>query len=273
VTVELESRVRGGRLRVTAGSLQSAEAAAELVRSMLPLREPRGEPIRFLGESAWLKADAFPARASLRHALRRLFLRRPVPRLAEYGNLGWLRTRLFEAAEPLAAGCIDRAGFPRGQFLITRRVPDAPTLRVFLERGEEDPGPVLDELAGETARLHALRFVHRDLFPRNLLVRAPEAPRRVVYLDAWRGGARFQLRGAAYDLACFFLHAPELLPLDAQRAFFERYREQRAAQGRPIDAEPFLRAVARERAALLRRLERAPHRLRGRPLPPLDWSL
>ena len=273
MSIELESREEEGRLRVIAPAVESGEAAIHLARARLSAPEPRSEAIEFLGEPAWLKSDAFPPRAALRHALRGLLLRRPLPRVAEYGNLRWMRERLFQAAEPLAAGSVSRAGLPRRQFLITRRIADATTLRVFLERGEEDPAAVLGELAAETARLHALRFVHRDLFPRNLLVRGPEAPRRVVFLDAWRGGARFQLRGAAYDLACFFLSAPDLLTQGAQRAFFERYLAQRAVQGRPARAGPLLAAVVRERTALFEQLERAPHRRRGRPLPPRDWTL
>ena len=107
---------------------------------------------------------------------------------------------------------------------------------------------MLDELADEVARMHALHFVHRDLYPRNLLVRGPDRARRIVFLDAWRGGARLQLRGPAYDLGCLFLHLPEWLSVERQQRLFERYLAQRAIQGKPAEAAPLRRALIRERA-------------------------
>jgi hypothetical protein len=258
-------------VRIVAETAENAGEALERVISLARGREPRGEWIHFAGGRAYLKAEPLFGRARMRHTLRALLLRRPLPRLAEYGNLLWLRKNGFQAPEPLAAGSLLSRGAPRWQFLVSREVPLAPTLRSFLDAGKEDPAAILDELADEVARMHASRFVHRDLFPRNILIQAPTLERRVVFLDCWRGGARLQLRGPAYDLGCFFLHAHEWLTTETQRSFLERYVAGRTAHGRPIETAALLRSVTAERSALRARLKRSPHRLRGRPLPPEAW--
>lgn len=244
------------------------EIGLEAARRGVPdsgFRSLDGTPIYFKGEP-------LRGRARVRHALRHHVLGRRLPRVEEYYNLSWLVERLFQAALPLAAGALFHGGSPRYQFLVTREIEGARTMRAFLESGEPGRAEVLDELARELARMHALRFVHRDLFPRNLLVGPPGSPRRVHFLDAWRGGPRPQLRGPSYDLACFMLRAPELLDPAEQRRFFERYVEERRAQGRPAPRR-LAASVARERAALVRRLVRRPELLRGRPLPPASWRL
>jgi aminoglycoside/choline kinase family phosphotransferase len=117
----------------------------------------------------------------------------------------------------------------------------------------------------------ALRFVHHDLYPRNLLVAPADAPRRVVFLDAWAGGPAPQWRGPAYDLACFFLEGAELLTRGEQESFLDAYFAERAAQDRPVTRHALLHVARCDRAALRRQLERDPARLRGAPLPRADW--
>lgn len=262
-------------LRLVAANRELASEALERIAPLVRERGTHGEWIDFAGGRAWFKAEPLRGRARIRHALRRTLLRRPLPRLAEYENLRWLRERLFQAPRPLAAGTACTSGSARWQFLLTREVNETSTLGHYLGEGAEDPTEVLDELAGEVARMHALHFIHRDLYPRNLLVKVKDAScaRRIFFLDAWRGGARLQLRGAAYDLGCFFLHAPEWLSPRRQRRFFERYLEHRAVQGKPARAAPLRRAVIAERAAQFARLARKPPLRRGRPLPPERWML
>jgi len=269
------TRIGGGRLRVVAATETIATAVVEALADRARAEGTHGEWVELAGARAYLKAEPLRGRARLRHALRGAVLRRPLPRLAEYANLEWLRERWFQAPRPLAAGCVTSAGCARWQFLLTREVLDARPLHELLAEGVEDPTDVLDELAGELARMHALHFVHRDLYPRNLLVRAQAATprRRVVFLDAWRGGERLQLRGPAYDLGCFFLHAPEWLEGAQQRRFLARYVAGRAAQGKPVEEASLRRAVIGARAGLLARLEREPGRLRGRALPPARCAL
>lgn len=246
------------------------ESAARLGGQLAREGAVIGEFRQFGEERVYLKGAPLATKPSWRHALRQALLRIPPPRLSEYMNLSWMTERHFQCPLPLAGGALWRAGRPRYQFLITREVPHATGMRAFLEEPDARRAAVLGELASELARLHALRFVHRDLYPRNLLVIPPVAGRSVVFLDAWRGGERWQTRGPAHDLGCFFLSAAALLSEPEQARFFDDYAAERSAQGRPVRAG-WLAAVARTRAAEWRKLERRPERRRGRELPPRDW--
>lgn len=231
-----------------------------------------GEFTDFGAERAYWKGGPLAPRSAMRHALRATLLRIPPPRLAEYFHLSWMTERHFRCALPLAGAVLWRGGVPRYQFLATRAVPDATPMDRWL-REERDPrarAAVIDEVARETARMHALRFVHRDLYPRNLVVAAPEAGRRVAFLDAWRGGERLQTRGAAHDIGCFLLHAHQDLARDEQRRFWSRYLDERTAQGRPVGAR-WARDVERARTRERSKLARDPARLRGREMPAADW--
>jgi tRNA A-37 threonylcarbamoyl transferase component Bud32 len=267
------SRLPGGRLFVVATDEGAARDALEWCRGRNSGdRGAAAGEITFAGGPAWCKADGLGGRASLRHSLRRALLRRPVPRLAEYSNLAWLVDEGFSCPEPLAAGVLWRSGLPRWQFLITRKVAAAPTLRVVLSRPEAKDTTLLGELAAEVARLHASGFIHRDLFPRNILVRdMPQgdhgAARRLVFLDTWRGGARWQSRGVAHDIACLLSHLAQWLGPDELQAWFEAYAARRGALNCPVDARKLARKVARQWRALAARYER-----RGRGAELCAWN-
>ena len=255
-----------GELRLWTHRPSAREPAAVLGEALARAAERRGEALDFDGERAYLKGGPLPGKAALRHGLRAMLLRQPPPRLRETANLRWLDEHNFQVPLPLAAGVLWRAGLPRYQFLLTRWVGQARTLdRVLDEDTPQERRPILDELAREVARMHGLGFVHRDLYPRNLLALDPSATRRVFFLDAWAGGPGAGLRGPAYDLACLFLEADRLEPQE-QRAFLETYCAVRKADGRPVPSR-LLASVARNRRGLLRRLAREPARLRGRPQP------
>jgi len=260
----------GGRLALLAASPEAAAAAAAWVAGAPAGR--RSEPVELAGRAAHLKASPLAGRARWRHAFRAHVLGRSLPRFREYENLAWLRARDFRAPEPLAAGALWGGALPRFQFLFSAEVPAARTLLDELETGDPALRPeLLGELAREVARLHALGFVHRDLYPRNLLVAERERGRRLVFLDAWAGGPGLQLRGAAYDLACFFLEGSELLAPEEEGELLAGYFAERAARGRPVERQAFLGRVVRARAALFEQLQRDPGRRRGRPLPRADW--
>ncbi len=261
----------GGRLELLACDEPSLEAATALAREHSEAGSLLARPVQLAKHAAWCKAEPLAASARKRHALRRILLRRPLPRFAEYANLEWLRGRCFDAPQPLAAGAWWRAGLPRWQFLVTEEIEAAPPLHEVLEQGGAESDATLEELAREVARLHSLHFIHRDLFARNFLVRETAAPRRLVFLDTWRGGARLQLRGVAYDLACLFLHLPMWLTPAEQRAWFELYVSERKVQGRPVDARKLAASVVRERRQLVLCYQR---RGRSAELPELEaWSL
>jgi tRNA A-37 threonylcarbamoyl transferase component Bud32 len=255
-----------GQLRLWTHSPAAVEPATALAQALARAGERRGEALDFDDQRAYLKGGPLTGKAAVRHGLRAALLRQPPPRLKEAANLRWLRSHEFQVPPPLVAGLLSRGGLPRYQFLVTRWVDGARTLdRVLDEDTPEERRPILEELAREVARMHASGFVHRDLFPRNLLALGPESQRRVFFLDAWAGGPGTGRRGPAYDLACLFLEADRLEP-EEQRALLETYCATRLAEGRPVPGRLMTRVV-RNRRGLLRRLALEPARLRGRPMP------
>jgi len=271
--VEMIFHTADGTLRLQGWREDTMRRAAELGTQIVREARRLGEFIQFEDAPAYVKASPFRGVARVRHALRRTLLARKVPRINEYFNLSWLIERHFQAALPLAAGVFLRRGIPYYQFIITREVPESETLLEFLDGSSAaERAPVLDEIAREVARMHALGFLHHDLYPRNLLVCGPDRPRRVVFLDAWAGGPPTNLRGPGYDLACFFLDGADLITREEQAEFLRTYFDQRAVQGRPADPGRLLTKVAAARRTLHKQLVRDPARLRGRALPSREWS-
>jgi hypothetical protein len=266
-----------GRLVVLAPSDELARATLEPAIEAMLAPPQEGHPVELGPRAAWLKAGSLGGRAAWRYGLRRALVRLAPPRVRELQNLAWLRARLFRAPEPLAAGYIARGLRLRFQFLVTARVEGVRPLDEALDHAAgEARAALLAELAREVARMHALRFVHHDLYLRNVLVTPPHVgegdPRRLMFVDAWRGGPHYPWRDAAYDLGCLMLEGAGLLSLDEQRELVRLYLAERAAQGRPADATALLAAAGRERAAQLRRAQRQPERWRRAERPVEDWD-
>lgn len=266
-----------GRLHVVAASEALARAALEPLLAAALDRASVSRPVELQGRAGWLKGGPPRGSAALRYGLRWRLARRAPPRGRELANLDWLRARLFRAPEPLFAGWIVRGAQLRYQALVSARIADAQRLDEALERSlARERRELVDELAREVARLHALRFVHHDLYLRNVLVTRPHAgegdPRRLVFVDAWRGGPYEPWRDAAYDLGCLMLEGASVLREDEQRALVAAYLEERAAQGRPADAPLLLAAATRERARQLARVRRQPARWRGAGEPAPEWD-
>ncbi len=145
-------------------------------------------------------------------------------------------------------------------------------MREALESGPpEERAPLLNALAREVARLHARGFIHRDLFPRNLLVTTGGETPCIHFLDAWRGGARPGLRGADYDLACFFLYGADLLSSEEARRFLEAYFAERDASGARVARGAFLSAAALARRRLAARELRRGRTACGIAPPSANW--
>ncbi|HEV8111153.1 MAG TPA: lipopolysaccharide kinase InaA family protein [Planctomycetota bacterium] len=214
-----------GRLEVVARTVEEARAAGAFAVEAAARAPRHAAFVDLLGTPAYFKQSALTGKTAVRYALRRGVLRAKLPRLREYENLRWLLDHGFHAPEPLAAGASWRGGLPRFQFLFTRAVPGARTLGVFLaeERDARSRSRVLALLARETARMHALGFVHHDLFPRNVLVTGYQSP-RVWFLDCWAGGPPRQVRTPAYDLACLTRPGRDALAPDDADAFLLAYR-------------------------------------------------
>lgn len=232
-------------------------------------RDGRGiERVAFAGTDAWFKREVLFGKARVRWGLKALVFRAKVPRVAEYYHLSWLTERLFQTALPLAAGVFVRAGFPVRQFVITEHVADSTPFEAwFATAASDERGAVLDEIAREAARMHSIGFVHHDLFTRNLLVVPASHLRRVFFLDAWAGGPPPQLRGAAYDIACFLFDADTQFTRVEIERFLALYVEERAAQGRAVRRAEFVARVARERDQLVQRARSRPADRRGRAVP------
>ena len=225
-------------------------------------------------QRAWLKGGPLRGSAAWRYGLRRALLNVQAPRVRELVNLLWLRAHAFQAPAPLAAGTLELGLRARYQFLATELVEHAGHLEEWLpQAGLTERAQVLDELAREVGRMHALGFVHRDLYPRNVLVTPASAQvRRLVFLDAWRGGPRAGLRGPEYDLGCFMLAGASLLDGAEQRQLFHVYARTRAEHGRPLQLERFLQETATCRRHLVAQLAVEPHRWRGSRPPLVEWD-
>jgi tRNA A-37 threonylcarbamoyl transferase component Bud32 len=263
-------RVAGGvwHLRTASVATDDTVALAERLRHA---RWSGVEAVSLGGRDGVLKGGRLSGSASRRHGLRRLLGGPGAPRLREFANLEWLRTRDFLAPEPLAAGAFLRFGVPRYHFLVTSRVPESRPLLEELEGTTPEREALVDEAAREIAGLHAASFHHHDLYLRNLLVAPPRNGRRLWFLDAWAGGPGHGSRGSAHDLACFFLDAAGVLSPAEQQRFLSGYLRAREDRGCPADAGRLLRHLVRVRRRLLRRARREPGRLRGRTPPGPDW--
>lgn len=259
----------GALWRLCASTLELGEEARQQVARQEPAREA-SQPCVLGPHEAWRKGGALAGKARLRHGVR-LRLGQGLPRLREAANLEWLAAHLFEVPRPLAAAARIERGLPRAQWLWTTRLEDAAPLE---ERWPLLPEPVraalLEELAREVARMHALGFVHRDLFVRNLMHRVGSA-RQLVFLDCWRGGPGWGLRGPAWDVGCLLSDLVDWAGDRPASRWLEAYLAERTAQDRPVRREAFVRQALRARAAVLRRLARQPERLHGRALPTVDW--
>ena len=265
------------RVATARGQLVGAEEwpglLAELAHVVVDAeREGRvlGGPLERAGRHLWLKGDHLPGSARWRYSLRRWF-GSPLPREREARNLVWLRERLFRAPRPLAAAVLVRAGLVRYQVLVLaplpahRTWPDAWSDATVAERTRWSA-----ELAREVARLHALHFVHRDLFLRNVVIGRDATggdARELCFLDAWHAPHARPGRGVSYDLGCLLLDAVALFTAEELAAWLSLYASERAAQGSPVELRKLLPEAARHRRALVaRRNARA-----GAPVP-VEWD-
>lgn len=249
----LEVRVHGESLtRAGLEALAHHAAAAAREQRVLAQLAPCG------GEVLWLKGDHLPGKARWRHTLGGLF-GRATPREREHRRLEWLRARLFRAPRPRASAAIRSRGLLRYHVLALDPLGAHESLGDAWPRADEaERGAWLDELASESARLHSLHFVHRNLFLRNLLVdrQPPPAagdPRRLIFIDPWRAGAPLPLRGCSYDLACLMLDAAGLWSTEHQQRFFASYAHERARQAQPVVLRELLAHADERRRALTHR--------------------
>jgi len=144
-----------------------------------------------------------------------------LPHATRRAGLEWLRARAFLAPRPLASGGLYRAGLARYSFLVTQRVLGAVTLLEFLAQAD-DPlrAEVLEELARETARLHALQRVLPEPAAAQVQVERAGTVGRVYFLDCRPGMVR---PGALAGLTHSLAHSE-------RERFLEHYADELAAQ-------------------------------------------
>jgi len=278
-TAEPEDDVR---IRGPAGPLRG-DAVARWVRLVDGLGPPAsGVPLDVDGVPAIAKSSRL--RNGSRFLLRRALTGQASPAESELANVVWLRERLFRCPHPLVAVTRMRRGVPVAQAYVSERIEGAvPLDEAWAAAGDDARARWADELGREVGRMHALRFLHADLYARNVLVapRATEGPgvgRELAFVDAWAGGPDAWRAGRPSrlerDLGCFFAEAAEWMGEAHQAQVLGAYAGARAANGRPVDGRGrwLGRAIAARRAELAR-LRRAPLRLRGRPMPGDAWPV
>ncbi|MEM9382616.1 MAG: lipopolysaccharide kinase InaA family protein [Planctomycetota bacterium] len=243
-----------------------------------------GERRRVGGIDVVLKAGPLARSGARRHGLRRLALGAPAPAEAEFHNLRWLQQRLFRVPRPVAAVTVLVGGLPTRQLLATEAVHGAENAaHAWRVADGRTTAAWSRELGRELGRMHALRFLHGDLYPRNVLVGAPAADgspghgRSLVWLDAWSGGPtawrRGSLRRVEQDLGAWFSSAADWMSAEEQSTVLEEYVAARAANRRPgPEVRRLVARIQRARRVELARLERDRGRLRGEPFPVAGWD-
>jgi len=267
------AHTRFGALEVFGERIEECRRGAEIALERAPA--VRGEMVAWSAARAYFKGSPLHGGARARWAVKHALLRQPLPRVRELLNLHWLRARVFQAPRPLCTGVLTRGGVARYQFLLTEEVVGARTLDVFLRTvapGSRERAEVLAELACEVARMHALGFVHHDLYARNILVVPGVAHARLSFIDAWAGGPPPQWRSRAYDVACLLLRAPSTWEPSEIETFLARYFAERKVQDRPVEQHRFLGRMQTQRRRLIDRLRSRPHELRDEPLPDVEIS-
>lgn len=179
----------------------------------------------------FIKRYWFPSFASRWNgALRGTFLGRSKVR-REFDNLAWLRAHGFDAPRPVAWGEERNGGWLTRSLLISEGIPEPLALSKFIRdtlpsRPASVRRELIERLAALTRRLHEQRFVHHDLFWRNIILTG-EALDRFALIDAhkgrvWRMGA--EQRSRAADLAALDAPAPWFFRRTERLRFFLLYR-------------------------------------------------
>ena len=271
------------RVRVVSEHNPSALVGlAERCCSLAP--QPHHPAVTLDGIEGTLKGGPVSLRRSLQLGVRRWLLGAPAPCEAESDHLIWMRKRLFRAAEPLGAVTIHRLGFPSSELLVTRRVRGALTLDDAVAAATPARRTHLfAELGREIGRMHALRFLHAELYPRNVLATEPcnePGPgfgRSLIWLGTAGGGPtawrRGNLRRVEDDLGAWFSLAADWMRTEDTDALLLAYAASRRENGRPVASLPGLvSSIQRSRRRALARFERCPRDLGGAAFPIAGWD-
>lgn len=276
-------RTSEGRARVLccASSIDPAPFVEECLAST---RSSSGVRRTLGGVDVIVKAGPLSPSGTRRHFQRRVLLGASAPCEAEFRNLRWLRERLFRVPEAVAAVTIFRRGRPVRQLLATQPLEDLSGFRDGWTAADDGTRSAwASEFGLEVGRMHALRFLHGDLYPRNVLAGptashgGPGHGRALAWLDAWSAGPTAWRRGSfrrvEQDLGAWFSLAADWMSSDHQATLLRAYVSSRAANGRPVRSlDGLVLRIQRARRTELARLERDRRRLRGAPFPCAGWD-
>jgi hypothetical protein len=148
----------------------------------------------------------------------------------EFLNYQIMQRLGVRCATPAACGeRRDRLGRLERAFIITVSIPDAQPLAEFVklnQPGREARQIIVRELADTTRRAHDGRFIHRDLWVRNVLVnwQAPDKP-AVWWIDSPKGAIWKLLTpfGKVLDLASLNKGAPAFTTRTERLRFLREY--------------------------------------------------
>lgn len=155
----------------------------------------------------------------------------------EFENLRWLRAHGLDAPEPIAYGEERRGRWLLRSFLLSAAVRDALPLDAFIRDrlpGMSPPATaraarreLLLRLADSVRRLHDARFVHHDLFWRNILLSGARLD-HFYLIDAHKGRCWWpwaETASRAKDLATLDAPAPWFFRRSERLRFLLHYRQ------------------------------------------------
>lgn len=156
----------------------------------------------------------------------------------EFNNLNQLRELGLDAPEPVAFGEERYAGWLLRSFLVSRGIADAVPLDTLIrdrfaalprQESIDVRRTLIENLALSTRRLHQIRFVHHDLFWRNILVSGQNL-KQFFLIDAHKGRRwlpGWNNRNRAKDLAALDSPATAYFRQTERLRFFLLYRGHR----------------------------------------------
>jgi RIO-like serine/threonine protein kinase len=123
----------------------------------------------------------------------------------------------------------DRLGRLQRAFVVTVTIPDARPLAEFVAAHGQGPGArelrnsLVRQMAQLARRAHVGRFVHRDLWVRNILVNWEDGKAKVWWIDSPKGGMWWLIESLLMDLASLDKGGKEIFSRTERMRFLSEY--------------------------------------------------